>query len=114
MPEFDRDAEFFTTPLQDLEQTQARNSREAVAMNGNLLIAMDYIDIVPGFKVLGDGGVGRFISGLQVAEGLPGKHHAPAKRIVRAVAFVDSNVVCGVGALHEDGEVHPGRTATDD
>src|SRR6267142_598565 len=109
MTEFDRDAEIFTTPLQDLEQTQARNSREAVAMNGNLLIAMDYIDIVPGFKVARNGSVRRLIGLKQIAQRLSGKYHAPTERIVRAVAFVDSDVVGDSGALHEDSEVHPGR-----
>src|SRR2546426_11944130 len=83
-------------------------------MNGNLLIAVDYIDIVPGCKVSRDLGVGRFISGAQMRERLPGKHHAPTKGIVRTVAFIDSDVVCGVGLLHKDGEVHAGRTATND
>ena len=110
----DFDAKFFAALLQDLQQAQARNPGKAVAMNGSLLGAMNYIDIVPGCKVPRDFGVRRFIRSAQIRERLPGKHHAPAKRIVGAIAFGDCDLVRGISLLHEDREVHAGGAATDD
>ena len=110
----DRHAELLASPLQNLEQPKTRNAGKAVAMNRNLLAAMNYINVIPGFKAARDFRVRWFIRYAQIAERLAGKHHAPAKRIVRPVAFMDGDVMRGIGLLHQDREVHPGRAAADD
>src|SRR5205809_602532 len=50
----------------------------------------------------------------QSCERLPRKHNSPAEGIVRAVAFIDGEVVGGVSLFHQDGEVHARRSAADD
>src|SRR5260370_37976175 len=110
----DFDAECFTSPLQNLEQTKAGDTGEAVAMNRNLFAAMNYIDIVPGFKVPGDFRVRRFVGRAQIAQRPSGKNHAPTERVIRPVTFVDCDVMRGIGLLHQDGKIHSGRAAADD
>src|SRR6266571_5991973 len=83
-------------------------------MNRDLLIAMDYVDVVPGFKVSCDFGVRYFIGCAQVGESLAGKDDTPAKRIVRPVAFMDRDVVRRIALLHQDREVQSRRSAADD
>ena len=83
-------------------------------MNRKLFFAMDYVNIVPGRETPGDFSVRFFVSGAQICEGLSGKHDAPAKRVVRSVAFVNGNLMGGIGLFHEDGEIHSGRPAADD
>src|ERR1700741_363509 len=75
---------------------------------------MNDVNIVPGRKVLRNFGVRAFIGGAQVRQRLSGKHHTPTKGVVGAIAFIYGDLVGGVGGLHEDGEVHAGRAATDD
>src|SRR2546430_11474802 len=75
---------------------------------------MDDVNIVPGFEVAGDFRVRYFISFTQIRESSTRKHHAPAERVCRAVAFINGDVVRGVGLLHEDGEVHARRPAAND
>ncbi|MDX6290122.1 MAG: hypothetical protein QOH42_1921, partial [Blastocatellia bacterium] len=110
----DFDAKLFTAMLKDFQQTQARDSGKAITVNRDLLAAMNDVDVVPGRKVPCDFGVRAFIGGAQIRQCLSGEHHAPTKGVVRAIAFMDGNVVRASGALHEDGEVHAGRAATDD
>src|SRR5262245_12440428 len=47
-------AEFLGTSLQDLQQSQSRDPGKAVSVNGNLVVAMDHIDIVPRLKLSSD------------------------------------------------------------
>src|SRR5216684_6939947 len=65
-PELYEYAEFVTSSLQNLQQTQPRNSGEAVAMNRDLLAAMNDIDIVPGFEIARDLCVRRFVGSAQI------------------------------------------------
>src|SRR5204863_7438529 len=87
---------------------------KAVAMNRNLFAAMNYVDIVPGFKVPRDFRVRRVVSRAQIAQSFAGKYHAPAERVVRPVTFVDCDLMRGIGLLHQDGEIHPRRAAAND
>src|SRR6266550_8201824 len=108
------DAELFTLCLQDVEQTKAGDAGKTVAVNRNLLIAMNDVDVVPGFKVASDLSMRDFVGFTQVCQCASGKHDAPAKRIVGPIAFIDGDLVRGLCSLHQDGEVHAGRPAADD
>src|SRR6266481_410534 len=114
LPEPNNHPEFFTAALQDLEQAETSDPGKAVAVYRDLLIAMNYIDIVPGCKVPRNFAVRDLIGSAQIPKRLSGKHDAPPKRIVGAVAFIDSDFVRGIGVRHEDGEVHAGWAATND
>src|SRR6266550_9638943 len=109
----DFNAELFTSCLQDVEQTQAGDAGKTVAVNRNLLIAMNDVDVVPGFKVASDLSMRDFVGFTQICQRASGKHNAPAKRIVGPIAFIDGDVVRGLRFLHQDGEVHSGRPAAD-
>src|SRR6185503_9368907 len=50
----DLNAKCFAAALQNFQQTKPRDSREAVAVDRDLLIAMDHIDIVPGLELAHD------------------------------------------------------------
>src|SRR6185437_16120160 len=110
----DLHSQLFTSLLQNLQKPNPRDAGKAVAVDRDLFIAFHYIDVIPGFKVTGDFRMRSLIGGAQIRERLAGKDHAPAKGIVRPVAFVDVYVVRRVGVLHHDGEVHAGRTTADD
>src|SRR2546427_1606828 len=81
----DLNAEVFAAPLQNLEQAKAGNAGEAVAMNRDFLIAVDDVNIVPGFEVARDFSMRCFVGGAHVPERPAGKHYAPAEGIVGAV-----------------------------
>ena len=49
--------EFFAACLENLEQPDSRDSRKAVAVNRNLIVAMHHVDIVPGFELTCDLGM---------------------------------------------------------
>ena len=100
--------------MQDLEEAESRYSGKAVSVNGIFLAAMNDIDIIPGFKIPSDRGVRRFIGSAQIGQRFVGENYSPAKRVVGAVTFIDRDLVCSIGCLHEDGKVHPGGAATDD
>lgn len=75
---------------------------------------MKYIDIVPGFELVRDRSMRPFISRAQIRERAAGENYAPTERVVWSIALVNFDVVSGVGLFHEDGEVHPRRSAADD
>ena len=75
---------------------------------------MNYVNIVPGFEISSDVSMRFFVGCPQIAERLARKDHSPTKGIVRSIAFIDVDVVRGIGLFHEDGEVHAGRAAADD
>src|SRR5262245_17656857 len=52
--EVDLDAELFRSPLQDFQQPQACDTGKAVAVNRDLLVAMNDIDVVPRFELFRD------------------------------------------------------------
>ena len=58
----DLNAKLFTSSLQNLQQAKSRDAGKAVAVNRNLLVAMNDIDVVPRFKVARDFCVRRFVS----------------------------------------------------
>src|SRR5207248_4471326 len=89
----DFNAELFTSCLQNVEQTKAGDAGKTVAVNRNLPIAMNDVDVVPGFKVASDLSMRDSVGFAQVCQCAPGKHDAPAKRIVGPIAFIDCDVV---------------------
>src|SRR5262250_1623324 len=75
---------------------------------------MNYIDIVPRLEVASDLRMRFGVSLAKIRQRLSGKNDTPTKRIIRPVALIDGDVVCGVGFFHQDGEVHACRPAADD
>jgi hypothetical protein len=57
-------------------------------------------------------GAQRIVLG-KVLERLVGQHHAPAKRVVRLVAFEHGDVVRGVAQLHADRKIKARRAAAE-
>ncbi len=82
-------AEFRRSPLQDREQSFARNSAEAVAARANRVSLEVDLDIVPVGKGLRDLALRRFVGRPQVLQRRIGKDDAPAEGVERAIALVD-------------------------
>ena len=107
------DAKLARAVLQQHEQLLARDAGEAVAARHDPLAAIVDRDVVPIGEVGADRlGAGRIVGG-DVVEGLVGKHHAPAERVVGPVAFEHGDVVRAVAQLHADREIEPGRAAAE-
>src|SRR5687767_2972140 len=100
----DLNAELFTSSLQDLQQANSRDAGKTVAVDRNLFVTMDHIDVVPRFKVARDFCVRILVSLAKIRQRLSRENDSPTKRVVWSVPFVDVDVVIGVGPLHEDGE----------
>ena len=110
------DAEFLAAVLQDVQHLLAADADEAVAAGADLAALEDELDVVPVVEGHLDG-----LGGLRVplAHRLHGgvrEDHAPAERVVRAVALDHRDLVLGVLLLHQEGEVESSRAAanTDD
>src|SRR6202008_1261558 len=85
----------------------------AVPPRADLAAADVDLDVVPVVERAEDLGRARRVGGLQVAERLVGKHHAPAIRVVGPVALDDGDVVRGILPLHQQCKVQTRRAATD-
>ena len=70
--------------------------------------------LVPIGEFTGDRVIGRAIVVHQVVERLVGENDAEAEGVVGAVTFVHSDVVAGKALLHQEREIEPPGTATDD
>src|SRR5690349_5626609 len=81
----DLDAQLFSAALKNLQQLEPRDAGEAVAVNRDLRITMNDVDVVPRLELFRNLRVRRLISSAQVGERLAGKHHAPTERIVRSI-----------------------------
>ena len=85
---------------------------EAVAAgNGPMAFVMDG-NIIPVNKIVPDR-LGTFgIVFEHVAQGVIGQHDTPAEGIIELVSFDDDDLVGRVPELHTDGEIQPGRAAS--
>ncbi len=99
--------------LQDAEQRVPAHPREAVPRRADHAATVVHVDVVPVHEVVGDGPVRRLVGALHLRDRGVAEHDAEAERVVRAVPLEHHDLVRGIGALHEDREVQPGRTAAD-
>ena len=106
------DALFLTARLQDVQQALAPDAAEAVAARAHDLPSDVDFNVVPVVEGVEDlrGALG--VGALQVAQRLVGEHHAPAERVIRAVALHHGDVVRQVLQLHQQGKVQAGRPTT--
>ena len=99
-------------PLEDVEQALARDRPKADAAAAQDLAVDPDLDRVPGVGAGQDLLVGRLVVLAQVAHRLFGEDDAEPERVVGPVAFVNRDVVVGIGALGEHREVETGRAAS--
>src|SRR6266849_678116 len=60
--------QLFTAPLQNLEKLKPLNSRKAITMDGNLIVTMDHINVVPGRETSRNFRVRFLVGCVQVCE----------------------------------------------
>ena len=107
------DAQCLGAMLQDVEQVLALDAAEAVAAGGDdAALEMD-VDVVPMREAVEDFLLARRIGAFQVAQRLVGEHHAPAERVVGAVALDHGDAVRRIAPFHLDGEIQARRPAAD-
>src|SRR6266545_1131047 len=100
--------------MQDVEEGQARDAREAVAPDRELLAAVDHVDVVPGLGGPGDARIGVLVSVFEEGERAVREDDAPAEGVVRPVALDDGDPVRWIALVQQDREVEPGRPAAQD
>src|SRR5690606_6855648 len=74
-------------------------------------LVMD-LDIVPMIERIADLARGNRIGLFQVFQGCIGKDHAPAERVIRAVALHNRHIVSRIGKLHQQTEIQAGRPSS--
>ena len=104
-------AQFFASRLQDVEQPLAADAAEAVTAGADRAALEMDVDVVPVIEAVEDLQIRRRVCGLQVFQRLVRKHHAPAERVVRSIAFDDGDVVDGVRAPQQQRKIQPRRSA---
>ena len=107
------DIEFFAARLQDVEQALAANATKAVAGGAHAAALEKHLDVVPMVEGIGNQLARGCIGLLQVVQRFVAEDHAPAKGVVRAVAFHHGDVVTGVLVFHEQSEVQTRWPTTD-
>jgi hypothetical protein len=105
-------AQFFAALLQDVEQAPAPDAAKSVAAGGDGAALEVDVDIVPVVKRLQDGARALRVGLDQVAQGLVGKHHTPAKGVVRTIAFDHGDLVRRILLFHQQAEIQARRTAS--
>ena len=111
--EYELDAERLAALLQDVEEALAADAAEAMTAGRDRRAAKMDVDVVPMVERAGDLGRRRRVGRLEVAHRVVGEHHAPAERVVRAVALDDANDVAGVCLLEQQREIEAGGAAAD-
>ena len=106
-------AQLGAASLEDVEQGLARHPREPVAGGGQNLALIVDVDVVPVREGAGDRLAGGPVGLDEGVERGVGEDHPEAEGVVGPVALDDGDVVAGIGLLHQQGEVEPGRTAAD-
>ena len=113
------DAQLGDPLLEDLQQLLARHRGEALAADGERVrgpcgVGERHVDVGPAGEALLHPLVHHPVGALDAPEGLVGEDHAEAERVVGGVALPDGDVVGGVEALHEGGEVEASGPAARD
>src|SRR6476659_2031074 len=109
-----RDTELCCPCLQNFQQTNTSDAGEAVAVNRDLVSAVNNVDIVPRLKVPRYFGVRFSVGFAQVRKCLTRKNNAPTKGVIRSIAFIDSDLMRSVCLLHKDCQIEAGWTTSDD
>src|SRR5690606_30832531 len=98
----------FAALLQNVQQLFAAYADKAVPVRAHAAALEVDVDVVPVVERVAYG-LRRYRVGLaKVVHGGVGKHHAPAKRVVRAVALDDGDIVGRILQLHEQAEIQAG------
>ncbi len=105
------DAEARGALLQNVEQTLALDTREAMATGADRSAVDVHIDVVPVIEAVDDGGVRRRIGGSEARHGLVREHHAPTEGVVRAIALVDLDARARQRLLQQDRRIQARRPA---
>ena len=107
------DTELTGALLQQVEQALAAYAAEAVSAAHEAPAVDVNRDVIPVVKARGDRPVGLGLGGAEVIHGPVGEHHAPAERIIRAVALVDFDARERHGLAQQDGCVQSGGPAAE-
>jgi len=100
--------------VQDVQKRQSADARKLISANGDLLVFVNDIDVVPSLTSAGDRSKGLLVVVLEVRERLIRKDYAPAESIVWPVAFEEGDLVRPVELLHQDCKVESRWPASDD
>jgi hypothetical protein len=96
MLEMEPDSELARPRLEDVQKPLSADAGEAVARRAHEF-------------ALDDGARHRIIR-HEIVDRLVGEDHAPAERVVGAVALIEVDLVRGVAQLHRNREIEPGRS----
>ncbi len=107
------DAEGTGAVLQQGQHVPAPDPGEAVAAGHGALGAPHDCDVVPVDEVVADRGCRDGIVLLHPCQRIVGQDDAPAKGVIRAVAFQHRDLMRRVAQLHRDGEIQTCRTAAE-
>ena len=111
--EADADAERRGALLEDLQQLQPAEAREAVPRRGERPALVVDVDVVPVGEARRDVAVARFVRLPEVVERVVRQHDAEAERVVGAVPLDHLDARVRPAFLDEDREVQAGGTAAD-
>ena len=109
----DFNAQSARAPAQNLQERGARAAAEPVASDTVRRAAEMDLDVVPIGEVADDCAIALVVVGFEGVERLVREHHAEAERVVGPVALEHGDARLRPGLFHENGEVEPGRAATD-
>ncbi|CAB4922794.1 unannotated protein [freshwater metagenome] len=111
--EQDVDAVRQRAALQHMEQLLAAHRREAVAADGDGLVAQRDVDIVPVGERLAHVVKGRAVGCLDTAERLVAEHHPEAEGVIGGVALPHGDLGVGVQLLDQAREVEAAGATAD-
>ena len=103
-----------TALLQNGQQMLSPNTAETVSPRTHGLTSKAHVDVIPAMDGCGNRGAALRICVAQIGDRLIGQHHAPAERIVGAIALEDRDLCLGVAPLHEQRGIEPARSTTHD
>ena len=102
-------AQCFGAVLQDVEQMLALDAAKTVAAGSDDAALEVDIDVVPMREAVEDFLRALWIGAFQVAQRLVGEHHAPAERVIGAVALDHGDAVRRIAPFHLDCEIKARR-----
>jgi hypothetical protein len=103
-----------TTPLvQNVQEAESRDAGEFIAPDGDFLILVNDIHVIPDLTTVGDLDVGFLVAVLQVGKRLVGKNNTPAKRIIGTIPLQDGDVMGWIQFFHQNSEVQPRWSTAD-
>ena len=106
-------AERLAASLQNVEQLLAADADEAMAGRALAGSLEEKLDVVPMIEGDFDLGRGLGVPGAHRIEGEVGEDHAPAERIVGAIALDHRDGMLGPQLLHQQAEIETRRSSSD-